>query len=609
VVTSYNGWVASPNPAAIDIDTNWSVLGSRPFSNGGFPGGVKAGAVSVIFTYLVTRLHNEVEPMMTGPAGEIGYGCWGYGYRANVNNPSVLSCHACLTADTPVVTRDGVTPIGKLAGGYHDLLVRDPLSGAEVGEWRSALVSQFADEETFLITMHRGVARRSIRATASHRWFVDRRTSRYAGNYRSTYAVQTSERTTTDLRPGDRLTGCLPPPKEVGLSPDGVMHGVVFGDGTRLGRTTMVRLWGPKVALDEWFPAVLHRTPKALESGVSGVEVRGLPGGYKELPSLTDPIEYLAGWLAGYLATDGSIGARGDLTLSSRDPEHLSFAATVAARIGVAARGPSRVGAGGGYRPDSVQYGLTFVRSTVPAWLLIRDDQRAMIGETHDVRARGWVVDSVAATGEVEPTYCATVPGVGAFTLGDWLLTGNSGTAIDYNAPRHPNGTVAPGGGSGWTTAQAEKIRGIIADLGGVVRWLWSNDPMHFEIIGSSAQCAVVAARIRREPAKPNPPSTNPSTPSNPPAPGDDEWWFDMATPEQRQQFKEMVHEALTWWAEEGPQSGIDPVLLRGAVRGAIINAADGRDPELLQAIKEIVRDGAMWARNDAQDAPDQAGK
>ena len=278
MVTSYNGWVASPNPAAIDIDTNWSVLGSRPFSNGGFPGGVKAGAVSVIFTYLVTRLHNEVEPMMTGPAGEIGYGCWGYGYRANVNNPSVLSCHA-------------------------------------------------------------------------------------------------------------------------------------------------------------------------------------------------------------------------------------------------------------------------------------------------------------------------------------------SGTAIDYNAPRHPNGTVAPGGGSGWTTAQAEKIRGIIADLGGVVRWLWSNDPMHFEIIGSSAQCAVVAARIRREPAKPNPPSTNPSTPSNPPAPGDDEWWFDMATPEQRQQFKEMVHEALTWWAEEGPQSGIDPVLLRGAVRGAIINAADGRDPELLQAIKEIVRDGAMWARNDAQDAPDQAGK
>lgn len=186
MATSYNGWVASPDPAAIGIDTNWSVLGSRPFANGGYPGGVKAGSVSVIFKYLVTRLHNEVEPMMTDPStGQIGYGCWGYGYRANVNNPSVLSCHA-------------------------------------------------------------------------------------------------------------------------------------------------------------------------------------------------------------------------------------------------------------------------------------------------------------------------------------------SGTAIDYNAPRHPNGTVAPGGGSGWTTAQAEKIRGIIADLGGVVRWLWSNDPMHFEIIGSEAQCAAVAARLGT-PGKPN--TSTPEKPAQPVTP------------------------------------------------------------------------------------------
>lgn len=99
MATSYNGWLASPDPGAISVDTNWSVLGSRPFTNGGFPGGVKSGPVSVIFKYLVTRLHNEVEPMMQDPnTGQIGYGCWGYGYRANVNNPSVLSCHASGTA-------------------------------------------------------------------------------------------------------------------------------------------------------------------------------------------------------------------------------------------------------------------------------------------------------------------------------------------------------------------------------------------------------------------------------------------------------------------------------------------------------------------------------
>jgi hypothetical protein len=98
MATSYNGWTASPIPGVIEVDTNFSVLGTVPFAEGGFPGGVKAGPVSQLFTYLITQLHNRVEPMMVSAGGKLGYGCWGYGYRANVNNPSVLSCHASATA-------------------------------------------------------------------------------------------------------------------------------------------------------------------------------------------------------------------------------------------------------------------------------------------------------------------------------------------------------------------------------------------------------------------------------------------------------------------------------------------------------------------------------
>lgn len=97
MATSYNGWPASPDAGEIGIDTSWSVLGSRPFNNGGFPSGVKDGSVARIFRYLVSRLHAEVEPIMT-EGSNIGYGCWGYSFRANVNNPSVLSCHASGTA-------------------------------------------------------------------------------------------------------------------------------------------------------------------------------------------------------------------------------------------------------------------------------------------------------------------------------------------------------------------------------------------------------------------------------------------------------------------------------------------------------------------------------
>src|SRR5690606_34921728 len=73
-----------------------------------------------------------------------------------------------------------------------------------------------------------------------------------------------------------------------------------------------------------------------------------------------------------------------------------------------------------------------------------------------------------------------------------------SGTAIDYNATRHPNGRRGT-----WTPAQVAEIRRILAELGGVVRWLadatGTPDEMHFEIKGTPAQVAAVAARLTEE--------------------------------------------------------------------------------------------------------------
>lgn len=70
-----------------------------------------------------------------------------------------------------------------------------------------------------------------------------------------------------------------------------------------------------------------------------------------------------------------------------------------------------------------------------------------------------------------------------------------SGTAIDLNAPRHPLGA-----GGTFTPHQANVIRGILKDLGGVIRWGgdYQNraDAMHFEVNATAAAVAKVAARI-----------------------------------------------------------------------------------------------------------------
>lgn len=85
MATSYNGWPADPDPDAIGV-TSFGDAAGYPF-----PGGVRGGDVATVLGYVATQLHYRVEPCVNG-------WCWGYTYKANVNNPSQLSCHASATA-------------------------------------------------------------------------------------------------------------------------------------------------------------------------------------------------------------------------------------------------------------------------------------------------------------------------------------------------------------------------------------------------------------------------------------------------------------------------------------------------------------------------------
>lgn len=92
-----------------------------------------------------------------------------------------------------------------------------------------------------------------------------------------------------------------------------------------------------------------------------------------------------------------------------------------------------------------------------------------------------------------------------------------SGTAIDYNATRHPNGKSGT-----FTLAQVREIRRILSEVGGVVRWggdfSGTKDEMHFEISKPATDVAKVATRLR--------------TPAPTPTPGDD---FMAALTDQQQ--------------------------------------------------------------------------
>jgi uncharacterized protein YukE len=71
-----------------------------------------------------------------------------------------------------------------------------------------------------------------------------------------------------------------------------------------------------------------------------------------------------------------------------------------------------------------------------------------------------------------------------------------SGTAVDVNATRHVLGERGT-----FTPEQTQEIRTILREVDNVVRWggdyRGRADEMHFEIVGSQAEVAAVAARLR----------------------------------------------------------------------------------------------------------------
>lgn len=85
---SYNGWPASKDPKAIDIDQAFTAAGRK------FPGGVKRGPVSVVFRYLIEQFDKRVEEVDLYDAGDE----WGWHYKPSANSPSKLSCHSSGTA-------------------------------------------------------------------------------------------------------------------------------------------------------------------------------------------------------------------------------------------------------------------------------------------------------------------------------------------------------------------------------------------------------------------------------------------------------------------------------------------------------------------------------
>ncbi len=345
------------------------------------------------------------------------------------------NCDLCLAGETEVVTSRGIVPIRELVGAEPELLVPVDIGNgklSEAGHFQKAPVRSFGVQRLWRIDLRgHGAVRKTIFATAEHRWFLTRD--------KIGQPIPSDAVPTTALKHGDKLRSLFRASngERAGVCRMGATRGFIFGDGsTRAGpRAGTVHVHAGK---DEVFLPLLdpHFGPAKEGKSATGKQLwtfYGLPEYWKrDFPSLTEPRRYLMGWLAGWFAADGCVSKDGNCILASAKREHLQFARSLCAVLGVQCASireqvrDAPLPTGRVAEQHSI-FMLNLNRHHLPDgfFFIKQHAERVAAVQGKKVRRYGWTVDRVEQTERMEEVFCATVEGVGAFGLADGLMTGN----------------------------------------------------------------------------------------------------------------------------------------------------------------------------------------
>jgi NAD-dependent dihydropyrimidine dehydrogenase PreA subunit len=317
-------------------------------------------------------------------------------------------CIDCFASDEQLITSHGLRTFAELENKACSVLTDSGFKPAAVKRFRRKplveveLAPAFEERDRYggwrLTTRNISRYRRFVRATPTHGW-------RLADGQR-----------TEALAPGQFVPSARTAPKRTDESYRlGVLHGLVFGDGSRNKQEVRsgehlhyVQLYGDRVArFRDFFDQVDFSPSLDVHPGYAGTGVVRAPINLKRaLPEDADH-EYMAGFADGWLAADGDPVTAGSWRLRSTDHDALAWlerAAPLAGHIVIGAGQESSMETNYGFRTRPIRWLYLATRETY--WRVTR-------------------VTPVEA--DAEDTFCAVVPEKHEFTLAGGVTTSNCG--------------------------------------------------------------------------------------------------------------------------------------------------------------------------------------
>jgi NAD-dependent dihydropyrimidine dehydrogenase PreA subunit len=317
-------------------------------------------------------------------------------------------CIDCFAPNERFITSQGIRTFAELENQVCRVLTDDGFKPALVKRFRRKplvkveLAPAFEERDRYggrrLTTRNISRFRRTIWATPTHRWLLADRD------------------TTSSLAAGQFVPAARAYPRRDGETYRlGVLHGLVFGDGSwnkqeiRSGQHLhYVQLYGEKVAkFRDFFDQVSFSPCLDVHPGYVGTGVVRAPMNLKRSLPETGDAEYIAGFVDGWVAADGDAVEAGSWRLGSTDHEALDWlegAAPYAGYVTIGSGEESSIATNFGVRSRPIRWIYLATRETY--W-------RVMKVEKPEV--------------DEAETFCAVVPEKHVFTLAGGVLTSNCG--------------------------------------------------------------------------------------------------------------------------------------------------------------------------------------
>ena len=314
----------------------------------------------------------------------------------------------CFAGDTRFLTDQGMMSLVEAYATDARIQVRN-----RFGEWEDAQVQRFGEQELHRVIFSNGD---QVDATWDHRW----------------WQLDGSRVTTGELEsvPFGVATD-LPE-----LDPEGVRHGIVYGDGTldpggRHSRWDVVNPEKDKILIG-WFDQEDRevvvgggavRTYPTIRQTVRGPKVALQPAHYKSLPETYTP-EYARGFIAGLLATDGNVCSRCSTTIAQEGPATARKIAEIAVAGGFVVSSVRITSKVSPYDGSEREMCTVSIKPFSTEGAVLLPSHQAELNPNQRRRGMSLSVESVESVG-MAPVYCVVAPNSESFTLANGLITSN----------------------------------------------------------------------------------------------------------------------------------------------------------------------------------------